>query len=180
MTFRWLTALLVAFFASVLTAAPALAHAALIGSDPTDGAQLDAPPARVTLTFNQDIEPRFAAVTVSGPDGTVYADGDVRIEGPTASVAVKPLGAAARYVVAYRVISADGHPISGQLTFTLTATPPATPPTAAAGPATSTVPAAQADATAPADGGFPAWIAVVAAVAVLGGLVLVMVRRSRG
>lgn len=178
MTLRWLTAILVVAIASVVSAPPAFAHAALISSDPPDGARLDAPPPQVTLTFNQDIEPQFAAVTVNGPDGTAYADGDVRVDGPNAIVDVTPLGPAAAYVIAYRVISADGHPISGQLTFELTEAAPAVTSSApAVAPSTSATPAA-APATSD-DGGFPAWIAIAVA-AVLAGLALVMVRRARG
>lgn len=168
---RWLVAV-AAVLASVSTAAPAFAHAALISSDPADGAELDTAPTRVTLTFNQDIEPQFATVTVSGPDGTPYADGAVRVDGPTVVVDVTPLGAAAPYVVAFRVISADGHPISGTYTFRLTKAAPAVAnsPTPAPSAAPAQAPAASDEQ------GFPAWIAVAAAV-VLAGLALVMVRR---
>lgn len=177
MTLRWLTAILAVALASMLTAAPAFAHAALIASDPVDGARLDASPTRVTLTFNQDVEPQFAAVTISGPDGTAYADGDVRVDGPNAAVAVKPLGPAAAYVVAYRVISADGHPISGQYTFQLTEAAPAVTTSAApaAEPATSAAPTAAP--AAPEGQGFPVWIVAAVTGAVMAGLALVMIRR---
>jgi methionine-rich copper-binding protein CopC len=172
---RLLICLLAVVIGSAATAAPAFAHAALIGSDPADDAKLDTAPIVITLTFNQDIEPRFATVTISGPDGTAYAAGDVRVDGPTAAIDVKPLTAAAPYVVAYRVISADGHPISGQYTFELTKAAPAAPgTTSAAAPTTSTAPTA---APASGDSGdFPMWIAVAVA-AVIAGLAIVMVRR---
>lgn len=173
LTLRWLATIFAVVLASVLTAIPAFAHAALISSDPANGAQLDASPARITLTFNQDVEPQFATVTVSGPDGTAYADGAVRVDGPDAVIDVKPLGPAASYVVAYRVISADGHPITGQYTFEVTEVAPA--PANSAAPAT-----AQPSAAEPAsyDQGFPVWIAVAVTV-VLAAVALVMVRRSR-
>ncbi|MCP9271822.1 copper resistance CopC family protein [Mycolicibacterium arenosum] len=169
---RWLVAV-AAVLVSVSTASPAFAHAALISSDPADGAELDTPPTRITLTFNQDIERQFATVTVSGPDGTPYADGAVRVDGPTVVVDVKPLGAAAAYAVAYRVISADGHPISGKYSFQLTRAAPTV--TSSAAPTASAAPAAAAPAESD-ERGFPAWIAVAAAV-VLAGLAVVMVRR---
>lgn len=171
---RLLICLLAVVIGSAATAAPAFAHAALIRSDPADGATLDTAPTAITLTFNQDIEQQFATVTISGPDGSAYAAGDVRVDGPTAAINVKPL-TAAPYVIAYRVISADGHPISGQYTFELTKAAPAAPGTtmSVAAP-TSAAPAAAP--AADAGGGFPMWIAVAVA-AVIAGLAIVMVRR---
>jgi copper resistance protein C len=173
---RLLTYLLAVVFGSAVTAAPALAHAALIASDPADGAALDAPPAAITLTFNQDIEPQFATITVSGPDGTAYASGGVRVDGPTAAIDVTPLSAAAPYVVAYRVISADGHPISGQYTFHLTKAAPATTNSAGQTGTPAQAPTPNAAPAADGGGGFPVWIAVATG-AVIAGLAIVMVRR---
>lgn len=52
-----------------LTAPAALAHAALAGSNPADGAELETAPEQVTVTFTEDIQPQFAAMTVVGADG---------------------------------------------------------------------------------------------------------------
>lgn len=175
---RFLTCLLALVLGSAIAAAPAFAHAGLVSSDPADGAALDAPPAAITLTFNQDIAPQFATITVSGPDGAGYASGDVRVDGPAAVIDVKPLTAAAPYVVAYRVISADGHPITGQYTFQLTKAAPAVANSVAPTATTSPAPAPTPSAAPAVDdgGGFPVWIAVAVA-AVIAGLAIVMVRR---
>ena len=134
----------------VLTAAPAAAHAELIASDPTDGAQFDMAPERVALTFNQNVAPDFATVVVTGPDGTSVVDGAAVVDGPVVSVALLPLTASGTYTVAYRVVSADGHPVEGKLgfEFTMLATssaqqapvPQESPQPAAAPPAPDRIP----------------------------------------
>ena len=79
----------------------------------------------MSLTFNEPMQAGFATLTVIGPDGTPYQSGEVTTDGGTVSVAVSPLGPAGRYEIGYRVISEDGHPVTGSVAFTLTAPGPA-------------------------------------------------------
>ncbi|MBB6173659.1 hypothetical protein HNR23_003719 [Nocardiopsis mwathae] len=97
----------------------ALAHNTLIDSSPKDGADLDSAPGEVVLTFNTTVNEGGNAIVVTGPDGGNYEEGDVRLDGPTVSTDLKPLDTAGEYTIAYRIISADGHPLEEQLTFTL-------------------------------------------------------------
>src|SRR5437588_9533645 len=53
----------------------ALAHNALVGSDPPDGSTLDAGPSRIVLHFDLPVREGFNTVTVIGPDGGHYEDG---------------------------------------------------------------------------------------------------------
>lgn len=99
----------------------AAAHTALTGSDPAADSTLSSGPSRVTATFNEDLQPTFASMTVVGPDGNLWSSGEPEVRGATAGVAVRPLGPAGRYTVNYRVTSADGHPVSGSWSFTVTA-----------------------------------------------------------
>lgn len=107
------------------------AHNELLGSDPSDGARLEAGPARVILTWDQPAQRGFSTVVVTGPDGTQWQAGPATEDGTVVSAPVRPLGPAGEYTAAYRIISADGHPVRGAVRFTLT-TPgtgtPATPP----------------------------------------------------
>ncbi|GGP84767.1 copper resistance CopC family protein [Streptosporangium pseudovulgare] len=121
---RLLTVLLLACSALLGVVAPAQAHNILIGSDPKDGARLSAGPERITLTFDQSARQGFAQISVTGPDGTRWEDGATTVNGPKVGVALKPLGPAGEYAVGYRILSSDGHPISGKITFTLTAAGP--------------------------------------------------------
>ncbi|WP_169945426.1 copper resistance CopC family protein [Microbispora sp. H11081] len=181
-------------------AGPAAAHAALRSSTPKDGATVNKAPSDVELVFTENIARQFVTVVVTGPDGRKVTRGGPSTKGP---VVTQPLTAGlpnGRYAIAYRVVSSDGHPVSGELHFTLkapaaVATPAATPAAtsaAAAGPspagadpagvATSpSAPAADASLAASSSPGGGRTVAVVAAVAVVAvaGGILVVSRRRR-
>ncbi|MEV4751289.1 copper resistance CopC family protein [Streptosporangium sp. NPDC049248] len=122
---RLLTVLLLACVALLCAVTPAQAHNVLIDSDPKDGAELATGPETITLTFDQPVRQGFAQISVTGPDGTRWEDGKTAVNRAKASVRVKALGPAGEYVVGYRILSADGHPVSSKITFTLTAPGPA-------------------------------------------------------
>ena len=102
--------------------APAFAHAQLLASDPADGAALPTTD-RVVLTFNEDINPDFVQVVVSGPDGDLTLVG-ATVEGALVTQPMTPTSSG-DHTLTYRVVSADGHPISGRIGFTLTDVPSA-------------------------------------------------------
>ena len=126
-TVRVLAVLALTLLATLGLAGTASAHATLIGSDPADGATLQAAPTTVTLTFDDSLENFEPVVTVTGPDGNQYQSGTTTIDGVTLSSAVLPLTAAGTYTIAYRVVSDDGHPVEGQVRFDLAVPPPVSP-----------------------------------------------------
>jgi copper transport protein len=103
------------------TARTASAHAMLVEADPADRTRVGSAPSEVVLTFNEPITP--------APDGVRVFDADARRvdEGPWRDASRPELVGAelpddlpdGGYVVTYRVISDDSHPISGALTFTV-------------------------------------------------------------
>jgi len=107
----------------VLTAGPVSAHSALQSSTPADQAELVQPPTAVTLTFNEAVDSEFSDVVVTGPDGQARQEGATQVQGSTVTQPLRPLTEDGRYDVAYRVVSADGHPITGELSFTVTLPP---------------------------------------------------------
>ncbi|MEU6251037.1 copper resistance protein CopC [Glycomyces sp. NPDC047010] len=118
---------LAALLLALAPAAPAQAHAALLATDPPDRAALDIAPDVVTLTFNEPVQPVADAMRLVDGNGTeqdlaaTASDTDVVVDLP--ELADGP------YYVNWRVISADAHPISGVLSFTVgtgTAPPPPT------------------------------------------------------
>jgi methionine-rich copper-binding protein CopC len=128
-----------------LTASPAAAHDELTGSTPADGASVEIPPAAVELTFSEPPLGIGSQVQVTGPDGEVVNAGDLVI---TDTVVSQPLATdlpAGDYAVAWRVTSSDGHPISGELTFTAQGT--AVPPEETATPEPAPVPGATSEPT---------------------------------
>ncbi|MEU6710141.1 copper resistance CopC family protein [Nonomuraea sp. NPDC046802] len=118
---RLLTVLLLACAAAGIAPAPAQAHNVLVDSDPKDGATLGASPERVTLVFDQAVRQGYAQVGVTGADGSSWADGSAAVAAERVSVKVKPLRDSGTYTVGYRILSADGHPVTGKITFTLSA-----------------------------------------------------------
>ncbi|MHB8680857.1 MAG: copper resistance CopC/CopD family protein [Acidimicrobiales bacterium] len=108
--------------ALLLAAAPASAHAQLESTSPTQSAVLLVSPPEVVLHFGEAVEIDFGSVRVLDPDGRrVDQDGAHHPAGDAHSVAVSlprhlPAGT---YVVAWRVISADSHPVQGGFVFSV-------------------------------------------------------------
>jgi copper resistance protein C len=153
-------------------AGPAAAHNTLVSSDPPAGASLSTGPLQVTLTFDLPVNKDFNRITVTGPGNTTWNSGEVTTSGNTASTAVVPLGPAGEYVIGYRVVSTDGHPVSGTVQFRLTQAGTGTPVPPEEAPNA-------ADTTGEQDEGPPVWPWVLAAVVLLGAGVVVTIRLGR-
>ncbi|WP_245722326.1 copper resistance CopC/CopD family protein [Micromonospora matsumotoense] len=109
-------------------ATPAAAHAALVATSPVRDAVISAPPGEVVLVFSEAVSPVIGRVQVLGPDGRRVTVGEPVAQGATLRIPVRvpdrPLGT---YLVSYRVISADSHPVAGSFAYSAGA-PSATPP----------------------------------------------------
>ncbi|MEU9415097.1 copper resistance protein CopC [Streptomyces sp. NPDC048272] len=116
-------ALVAAVLALILGGAgSAFAHAGLSGADPADGAVLKTAPQQVTLTFTESVSLSDEAVRVLSPENeranprpAQHVDG----KGNTARVELSGTLPQGTYTVAWRVVSADGHPISGAFVFSI-------------------------------------------------------------
>jgi copper transport protein len=99
--------------------APADAHAELISTEPASGEQLDAAPERVVLRFSESVDVSDDAVEVLTAGGDRVDVGDPgHLDGERSSVAVDlPDLDDGTYVVSWRVLSSDNHPVSGAFTF---------------------------------------------------------------
>ncbi|MBZ5735926.1 copper resistance protein CopC [Nocardioides sp. TRM66260-LWL] len=180
---RLAAGLLLAASALLGAGAPALAHAALVSSDPADGATLDAAPRQVTFTFSEAMsEPAY--VVVRAADGTSVTQGAPRVENAVVVQSLRADLAPGRYTMAYRAVSADGHPVSDQLSFTVAGSPsssssPSSPGTSSSPSSTPVTPAPVAQS---ADGGtpWPAYASGAATLVVLGGGVVLLLRRRGG
>ncbi|MHA3902785.1 copper resistance CopC/CopD family protein [Castellaniella sp. WN] len=90
-------------------------HAALVSADPPPGAVLDRVPAAAVLTFNEPVS--VTALRLLGPEGLSV---DVKpAEAGGSRIRVPLPGDAARggYLLSWRVVSADGHPVGGTLDY---------------------------------------------------------------
>ncbi|WP_431958906.1 copper resistance CopC/CopD family protein [Actinacidiphila sp. bgisy160] len=104
------------------TAAPASAHAALVGSDPAQGSVVKTAPAQVRLSFSEGVLLSKDAIRVLGPDGERAETGDANDGGrgnTTAAVALRPGLGNGTYTVVWKVVSADSHPVAGAFTFSI-------------------------------------------------------------
>ncbi|GIG88127.1 copper resistance CopC family protein [Plantactinospora endophytica] len=163
----------------LLGARPAAAHAQLVGSDPRADSTVTRQLDQITLTFNELVRGNFSTVVVTGPDGARHGTGQPRAVDKQVHLPVEPVRSGG-YRVAYRVVSADGHPIQGQFRFTVTL-PPGEEPAPAVGN-TDAADVASPVAAAPEDAGsgtgrWWAGAAGLGAVGVTAGFLLV--RRQR-
>ncbi|MET0419104.1 MAG: copper resistance protein CopC [Actinoplanes sp.] len=121
---------------------PASAHAALVASDPGNGTIVPDAPNRVTLTFSESVQLLDGKIQVLAPDGERADQGSPIAEGTTVTIPLRTGIGRGTYLVSYRVISADSHPVSGSLTFSVgeaSAPPTATQPDANVDPVVRTL-----------------------------------------
>jgi copper transport protein len=103
----------------IATAAPAWAHATLTSSNPPKDGVAARSPGELTLTFNENVEVSFGAVrvytcagkrvTAGSPHHSATSDHTVVVSLPNLDPGV--------YLVAWRVISADAHPVGATYAF---------------------------------------------------------------
>ncbi|MGE2837268.1 copper resistance CopC family protein [Mycobacterium sp. SMC-4] len=154
------------------------AHATLIAADPAADSEVAVAPTRVSATFNEEMQAQFAAMTVVGPDGQQWADGDPVVDGAVISVGVRAGAPAGEFTVNYRATSADGHVVSGSWSFRAAGT------AIAPAPETS-VPEGREPAVEPVTGdgtdggGMPVWPFVAGAVVLVALGAVWAVRRRR-
>ena len=98
----------------------ASAHAYLVMTVPAASVVLDVPPPNIQLTYDEAVEPRFAIVSVTNAAGQQETTGR-----PTRSpanpdtliVQLRPHLAEGWYLIYWRAISVDGHPVQGAFTY---------------------------------------------------------------
>lgn len=99
-------------------AGPASAHATLISTDPAEGSVAASSPGAITFAFNEPVSLPPQGVSVFDATGQPVTssassrDAELRVTLPDEL-------AAGSYVVAWRIVSADGHPVAGSLTFSV-------------------------------------------------------------
>lgn len=115
-----------------LPAAPAAAHNTLRSATPAQDARLASAPTEVTLEFLQALKPAFTTIVLSDSAGQKMPAGEAVIDGAKATLPITGTLPNGSYTVAYRVVSADGHPVQGSYPFAVAdpAAPSATAPSA--------------------------------------------------
>jgi copper transport protein len=110
---------LVAAAAALALPAAASAHAVLVSTTPQASVVVNSPPPVVLLKYSEAVEPRFAAISVTDAAGAQQTASPPRRSAADPTTLVVPLKRVAQgwYLVYWRVISADGHPVRGAFTF---------------------------------------------------------------
>ncbi|MGG6313734.1 copper resistance CopC/CopD family protein [Paenibacillus macerans] len=124
MKFRLHTWLILAALAAMIgllfSPPPVSAHAYVVSSTPAADETLAESPDEVTVDFNEPVEEGFHALTVTGPGGERVEAGNSKIdpERPTRlSVALSTDLADGVYAANWKIVSGDGHPVSGTISF---------------------------------------------------------------
>ena len=102
----------------VLTPATVKAHTQLLATTPENGSIVSAPPESVEFQFNEPVEPVPEGFVLLDPEGT-QSDVTVVPQRDRVQVQLPDAMGQGTFVLAMRVISADGHPISGAVTFSI-------------------------------------------------------------
>src|SRR3954452_11097541 len=100
-------------------AGPASAHAALVATDPGNGTIVPDAPNKVTLTFSESVQLISGKIQVLAPDNSRADQGEPTVNGATVTIPLRSGGGRGTYLVSYRVISADSHPIGGSITYSV-------------------------------------------------------------
>lgn len=104
---------------ALVSAPTASAHDTLTGTSPGANSTIDKAPQSLLLTFNEGVLQVGGQIAVKGPDGKTVTKAPT-VTGTRVSVPFEPSGNGT-YAVTWRVTSSDGHPVSGQYSFTLKA-----------------------------------------------------------
>ncbi|WP_241245876.1 copper resistance CopC family protein [Microbacterium sp. 4R-513] len=130
--------------ATLLGAAPASAHDEFLSADPAADATVESLPAEITLTFSGLISTEEGAneIAVTDASGASLVEGEPSVSDTvvTQRLTTGAASASGAVTVLWKVVSSDGHPISGEYSFTVTGAPTPTP-TASSSPTESASPA---------------------------------------
>ena len=115
-------ALLIALLAGwlltgIVVAGPASAHATLVSADPAEGSRVPTAPTTVTLKFSEGVSLGAGYARVLGATGARVDSGAAAVKGSTLTIPLRGGLADGGYLVTYRVVSADSHPVAGAYSF---------------------------------------------------------------
>ena len=112
--------LMVTFSLLLATASAANAHTSLVSSNPKSNAMLMESPKSISITFNEELikisGKNVSKISLSNTIGNVKL-GAITINKGTITAKLLKTLPVSKYKVTYRVISADGHPVSGSYNF---------------------------------------------------------------
>jgi copper transport protein len=106
-----------AILGSLLLASPAAAHAELVDIAPANGAQLTRPPTEVRMRFTESVNLVDDGIRLVDHVGATVRTPDPTVDGRTVTWPMPADLPEGPYVVTWRVVSTDGHPVTGAFSF---------------------------------------------------------------
>ena len=140
------------FLLSVLMAPTGSAHADLQVSTPEDGESLEVAPEEIRLTFSEELFEELVEISILDAAGDLYSTIKVEQTPPPGTDVIfpwPPQTPPGEYSIAYRVVSADGHPVTGTISFSYATTAPEPTSSDSTPSAESSTPASSPAASAP-------------------------------
>ena len=117
---RLVATVLAAVAALVVCSVPAYAHAELVDSTPGNGERLDRPPREVVLRFTEAVsvvQGAFRVVDAGSGEEVPTGSHEGMSNGSTVRFPLRADLPDGSYLVSWRVVSADSHPIGGAFSF---------------------------------------------------------------
>jgi copper transport protein len=102
---------------SLLFASPAAAHAELLSTTPANGDQLTRPPSEIQMTFSESVNLVDDGIRLVDHVGATVPTPEPTVDAQTVTLPMPADLPEGPYIVTWRVVSSDGHPISGAFSF---------------------------------------------------------------
>lgn len=112
-----IAAILLVWGGCLAVSSGAYAHAALVSAEPGDGALLPGAPGELALGFSEPVA--LLRLTLVRPDGSSLDLRTAASSGPRVTAALPGTLGRGTHILVWRVVSADGHPVTGNLSFSL-------------------------------------------------------------
>jgi len=107
---------------SLAGAGSALAHADLASAEPAAGASVKTAPATLSITFTEEVEPKFSSIEVLDASGKRFDDGKAQTAPDNEkllSIGLKPLTPGTYKVIWHATAADDSHKTKGSYEFTV-------------------------------------------------------------
>jgi copper transport protein len=124
------------FLLLVIPGGKASAHAEVVRTNPIQGSIVQTAPSQIVITFSEHVQPVDSRIQVIDPNGKKISNGTPKVVGDDLRIPVRTDGPHGTYLVSFRVISADSHPVGGGFVYSVGAPSPGGAPTPINGGAT--------------------------------------------
>ncbi|MEY3935294.1 MAG: hypothetical protein RI901_724 [Actinomycetota bacterium] len=116
------TTISISVFALALAVPTAVSHTSFVSSNPAAGSVVMQWPDQISIEFDEDLisigEEKANFIVVNNSVGDQVSNDDENIDSNIVTVSLSPNQVEGPVLVFYRVVSADGHPVEGEFTFT--------------------------------------------------------------